>query len=531
MIKINSVLVSPECDTYEEKLKQIIKKTSLKESDIKEIKVLKRSIDARKKEDIKLNYSLLLSVSPETEKKLIKKGIKDVSLYEEIPYVLPFSKSKEKKRIVVCGLGPAGLFCAHSLAQRGVEVICVEQGGSMEERVKKVDKFFSSGEFDTKTNIQFGEGGAGSFSDGKLNTGINDLRLKYITDTFVKHGADRDISYNKKPHIGTDVLRRVIVNIRNEIISLGAKVYFNCKLTDIILKDGKVSEVAVIRDNKEERISCDGVVMAIGHSARDTFFMLKDKGAAMSPKAFSIGVRAEHPQEFINKAQYGNFYNEKSLGAAEYKLWAHLKNGRGVYSFCMCPGGVVVASSSEEGGVVTNGMSYRARDGKNANAALLCDVRPEDFKTDDVLGGVYFQREWERKAFELGGGDYKAPCARMEDFLKGRETKEFGKVCPTYLPGVRGADLRECLPEFVYESLREGIFEFNKKIKGYNMADAVLTGVETRSSSPVRILRGETLESITIKGLYPCGEGAGYAGGIMSAAADGIKIAEAIIGS
>lgn len=527
MLKINSVTLNPVDDNSENILKAVLKKTALKKSDIKEFKIFKRSIDARKKADIKITYSVLLSLyDKKAEKRLLEGKNKDIAEYA-IPH-FEISKAVNKdKRVIVCGMGPAGLFCALALAKSGIKPIVLERGGSMEERTKKVDRFFETGELDDKTNIQFGEGGAGTFSDGKLNTGISDLRLKFVCDTFIRHGAPENIAYMAKPHVGTDLLRKIIVSIREEIICLGGSVRFNSEVSDIKIDNGAV-HAAVLKNGEE--ISCDAIVMAIGHSARNTFEMLKEKGAAMQAKAFAIGVRAEHPQSFINRAQFGDFEHEPSLGAAEYKIWTHLKNGRGVYSFCMCPGGVVVGAASETGGVVTNGMSYHARDGKNANAAILCDVKPADFGSDDVLAGMYFQRKWEKKAFEVGGGNYRAPVSRLEDFLSGRASKSFGEVLPTYKPGVSFADLNECLPEFVTESLKAAFLDFDKKIKGYKMADALLTGVETRSSSPVRILRGEDLQSLTVKGLYPCGEGGGYAGGIMSAAADGIKVALAIIG-
>ncbi len=526
MLKINSVTLNPAEDSFENLKFKVLKKLSLKSKDIKEIKIFKRSIDARKKNQIKISYSVLVELKDSNkENQILKKEPGDIFKCDTPVFDIGKAKDKNKK-VVVCGMGPAGLFCALVLARGGIKPVVIERGASMDERTKKVNDFFLSGKFCKNVNIAFGEGGAGTFSDGKLNTGVSDIRLKYVTDTFISNGAPEEISYMAKPHIGTDLLRKVIVNIRNEIMNLGGKVLFNTKLADIETKDNKIC--SVVLENGEE-IACDALVMASGHSARDTFEMLYKKGAAMQAKAFAIGVRVEHTQEFINKAQFGDFYKEKTLGAAEYKIWTHLKNGRGVYSFCMCPGGVVVGAASEENGVVTNGMSYHARDGKNANAAILCDVRPVDFEDGSPLDGMYFQRKWEKKAYELGGGNFKAPVSLLGDFLNGTVSKEFKSVIPTYKPGVEFADLRECLPQFVSESIKYAFDDFDKKIKGFKSADAILTGVETRSSSPVRIIRGQDFQSITIKGLYPCGEGGGYAGGIMSAASDGIKVAQAIM--
>lgn len=529
MLRINRIVLNPEEDNHDNLKKAVLKKTALNISDIEEMKILKRSVDARK--GVKINYSVIVKVPIDKEKCLLGKKNSDITTYEPKVFELP-KCADAKKKVVVCGFGPAGMFCALTLAQCGIKPIVVERGSSVEKRNCDTEMFFKSGKLNENSNVQFGEGGAGTFSDGKLNTGINDARLFHILKTFTQCGAPEEILYAAKPHVGTDVLKKVVKNIRKRIIELGGEIHFDTCLCDINIKDGAVFSVKTKNTitQKEEEFGCDSLVCAVGHSARDTFEMFYGKKIAMRQKPFAIGVRAEHEQIFINKAQYKEHYNSPALGSAEYKVWTHLKNGRGVYSFCMCPGGVVVGAASENGGVVTNGMSYNARNEKNANAAILCDVRPEDFGSDHVLAGMYFQRKWEKAAYEAGGGNFCAPVSLMGDFLKGRVSKNFEEVVPSYLPGTTFADLNACLPNFVAESIREAIYDFDKKIKGYNMHGAVLTGVETRSSSPVRILRNEKFESVSVKGLYPAGEGAGYAGGIMSAAADGIKVAEAILG-
>lgn len=528
MLRINQIALNPKCDSFDNLKKAVLKKTALSACDIKEIKILKRSIDARK--NVKVSYSVLLEVDEKLQRKILKRNDADIAEYEPKVYILNKCENTERK-VVVCGFGPCGMFCALTLAQCGIKPIVLERGSAVEKRSRETEQFFNGGKFNANTNVQFGEGGAGTFSDGKLNTGINDPRLFHILKTFVENGAPEEILYAAKPHVGTDILKNVVRGIREQIISLGGKIYFDTQLCNIDIKDETVRAVTAVntQTGKKIEIACDDLVCAIGHSARDTFELFKEKNILISQKPFAIGVRAEHPQSFINKAQYKGYYDCESLGAADYKLWTHLKNGRGVYSFCMCPGGVVVSAASEEGGVVTNGMSYNAREGKNANAAILCDVRPEDFDSQDVLAGVYFQRKWEQAAYNVGGKNFCAPISLMGDFLEKKVSKSLGSVNPTYLPSTAFADLDECLPQVVCESIRQAIYEFDKKIKGYNMHDAVLTGVETRSSSPVRILRNEKFESVSLKGFYPAGEGAGYAGGIMSAAADGIKIAEAVL--
>ena len=480
--------------------------------------ISKKSVDARKKNDIHYVYAVDLCAANED---MLAEKYTEIQKTEYKPYVFP-DGIKPDKPIVIAGMGPAGLLCALTLVQNGYNVIVLERGKRVEERKKDVGIFWETGVLNPSSNVQFGEGGAGTFSDGKLTTGIKDFRIRKVLEEFHAHGAPREILYYAKPHIGTDNLYRMVASIREDIISLGGDVRFSSQLTGIkITEDGAVCAAVV---NDEYEIETDNIVLAIGHSARDTFEMLKENGIPMAQKSFSVGARIEHKQKNINRAQYGGELD--NLPAADYKLSVHLENGRGVYTFCMCPGGEVVAAASEEFGVVVNGMSRIARDGENANSALLVSVTPDDFKSDDPLAGMYFQREIERKAFEAAGRTYKAPAQRVGDFLK------FGKggegIKPSYRPDVTWTEIDKVLPKFVTDSMREAIILMNKKLRGFSDFDAVLTVPETRSSSPVRLLRDDKTLQSKIKGLYPCGEGAGYAGGITSAAVDGIKVAEAI---
>ncbi len=486
-----------------------------------EFKIFKKSVDARRKSDVHFVYTI--DIESKHEEKLLKK-LKNAVKVKEKPYKFPKGTPPEEP-IVIAGSGPAGLMCGLMLARNGFKVIILERGKNVDERRKDVEAFWSGGELDTESNVQFGEGGAGTFSDGKLNTGIKDTRIRLVLEEFYRHGAPEEILYNAKPHIGTDNLCKVVKAIRKEIESLGGEVRFCTRFDSFEAENGCLKAVNAVKNGGAKyTIKTKYLVIAAGHSARDTFSMLYKNGLKMESKSFSIGARIEHLQENINKTQYGDFYDK--LGAADYKLAVHLKNGRGVYTFCMCPGGVVVASASERGGIATNGMSYFARDGKNANSAVLVNVSSDDFKEGGVLGGMYLQREIEQKAYELSGS-YKAPAQRVGDFLK-RDTKIAGEAPdPTYRPDVVWCELADVFPDYIVESLREGIIEMDKKLPGFADGNAVLTGPETRSSSPVRILRNSRMES-SIKGIYPCGEGAGYAGGITSAAVDGIKTAEAI---
>ena len=521
MLRISNIKISAEYELTDEVLKAAVEK-SLRANGVKNIKIVRQSVDARDKS--RVVHMLTLDFDIYKEKRFLKH--KNISIPKNDMYE-PKTCANKEFRPLVAGFGPAGMFCALALAEMGMKPVVIERGKCVEDRQKDVETFWKSGKLDTSSNVQFGEGGAGTFSDGKLTTGINDIRCAYILKRFVEFGAPERIEYLAKPHIGTDNLVNVVRNIRKRIEELGGRVLFSHRLKDIGLKNNRLEYALAESPDGEIRIDCDALVLAVGHSARDTFEMLKSKNFAMERKPFAMGVRIEHRQEDIDRAQYGDF--AKYLPAADYKLTAHLENGRTAYSFCMCPGGVVAAAASEEGGVVTNGMSYFARDGENANAALLVNVAPEDVEGDDVLGGVYLQRELEKRAFEAGGSDYAAPVQKVGDLLKDRASEALGRVKPTYSPNVRPSDMRLVFPDFIYESLKEGILAMDKKLKGFADADAVVTAVESRSSSPVRIIRDkESFESLMYRGIYPCGEGCGYAGGIMSAAADGLKIAEKI---
>ncbi len=485
----------------------------------------KRSIDARES-PVYVWVADLAFADAKTEKALLKKYGKILTVAPaEEPYVFPEAVSRPEKRPIVVGFGPSGIFCALMLARSGLRPIVLERGDAMDERVAKVERFFADGVLDTSCNLQFGEGGAGTFSDGKLNTLVKDKAFRgyFILEQFVKAGAPEEILWLNKPHIGTDLLRNVIKNLRGEILALGGEVRFGAQVVELLHQDGAVVGV---KTNGGEVLCSDTVILAIGHSARDTFRMLRDDGVSMEKKPFSVGVRIEHPQSLIDRAQYGD---ATGFPPADYKLVCHTQNGRVVYTFCMCPGGIVVAAASDEGGVVTNGMSYHARGGVNANSALLCEIHP-----DDVPGGLFsgmeFQKTLEQLAYRAGGGAHKAPAQTVGDFLQNRPSASFGAVVPTYTRGVVPCDLREVLPSYVCDALSEALPYFGKKIRGFDSPDAVMTAVESRSTSPVRILRNETFESPSLRGLYPIGEGAGYAGGIISAAIDGVKCAEAIVG-
>ncbi|MCL6635046.1 MAG: hypothetical protein K6T29_04670 [Peptococcaceae bacterium] len=504
--------------------RRLLKKLGIKESDLLEYKIFRQSVDARKGGMIHFVYTVDVALRNE---EAVLERLKDrgVAPAPEMDYQYVQTGSEEMEfRPVVVGTGPAGLFAGLILAGMGYRPLLLERGADVDTRTEAVQKFWEGEGLDPECNVQFGEGGAGTFSDGKLTTLIRDRRCRKVLEELVRAGAPEEIMYSYKPHVGTDVLRNVVKNLREKIRGLGGEVRFNSMVTDIIVRENRVAGVVV---GGRERLETGVLVLAPGHSARDTFAMLHARGVRMVPKPFSIGVRIEHPQALIDRAQYKEYAGHPRLGAAEYKLVHHAANGRSAYTFCMCPGGEVVAASSEEGCVVTNGMSMYARSAPNANSALLVGVGPQDFGSAHPLAGVEFQRQWERRAFLLGGGDFRAPAQLVGDFLADRPSTGPGEVAPSYRRGVRYTSLRECLPAYVIATLREAIPAMDKKLRGFALPGAVLTGVETRSSSPVRIVRGENFEA-SLGGLYPAGEGAGYAGGIVSAAVDGIRVAEAI---
>ena len=522
MIKITQLKL-PVGHKQEELEKKVSSMLKISPEKIRKIEIFKRSLDARKKP---LMYNYQVGVFTEGEEKLVKKlKNKDVTMGSLVEYKFPKSgEEKLKHPPVIIGAGPAGLFCAYLLAKAGYEPIVLERGQSVEERKAMVDHFWETGELNPQSNVQFGEGGAGTFSDGKLNTLVKDQfgRSRFVLKTFVQFGATDDILYENKPHIGTDILIDVVRNLRNEIIRLGGLIRFNSQVTDIRLKDGQVKAVEV---NHGEWIDTDCLVVAIGHSARDTFEMLWKRQIPMRSKSFAVGVRMEHPQKLINENQYGKDY-DGSLPAAAYKLTRKVAEERGVYSFCMCPGGYVVNASSEEGMTAVNGMSYHARAGENANSAMIISVRPEDFGSDGPLAGVEFQRQLERAAYREGQG--KIPVQLFGDFCKNKVSKSLGDITPCTKGQWTFGNVRSIFPENLARGLEEGILGCENLIPGFAREDALVLGVESRTSSPVRMEREDkTLES-AVSGLYPCGEGAGYAGGIMSAAMDGIKVAEAI---
>ena len=509
-----------------EKLKSLAaKKLRLKENEITGLRLTKRSLDARKKNDIHYVCACAVAVRGDEEKIIARAKSPDVSKYEKIEYHIPRVEPPALRPVVV-GFGPAGMFAALVLAKAGTRPIVIERGQDALSRKAAVDRLRSLGALDPESNVQFGEGGAGTFSDGKLNTGTHDKRMGWMLSQFAAHGAPENILYDAKPHIGTDILIDVVQNIRRSVISLGGEVRFENRLEHLIIKEGRLTGAEIRDKNGVYTLPCDKLILAIGHSARDTFEHLHAQGVPMEPKPFSMGVRIEHRQADIDLAQYGRARGE--LPAADYSLNVHLPDGKSAYTFCMCPGGEVFAAASEEGGVCTNGMSYSTRDGENANAALLVTLHTEDFPDSGVLSGMHWQRQIEQAAYAYGGGNYRAPAQLAGDFLAHRPSTGPGAVQPSYRPGVVWGELRQLLPERITEVLERALPELGKKLKGFDSPDAVLTAPETRSSSPVRILRGPGLSS-AIAGLYPCGEGAGYAGGISSAAVDGMRCAEAVL--
>jgi uncharacterized FAD-dependent dehydrogenase len=491
--------------------------------------VVRQAIDARKKNRILAVYTVDVEMAAEPAVLARCAGNPQIEPAPDMAYQAPVPVPQDAggQSPVIVGSGPCGLLAGLVLAQAGCRPLVIERGKDVLARVKDVQTFWNDGLLDPESNVPFGEGGAGTFSDGKLTTQIKDKsnRVRKVLTEFVAAGAPAEILTLARPHIGTDNLIRVVQNLRQAILSLGGQVRFQTRLTGLHLRNGRIAGAVV---NEGEIIPTDALVLAVGHSARDTFEMLHASGVTMEAKPFSIGVRIEHPQSVIDAAQYGRHAGHPRLKAADYKLVHHCPNGRAAYTFCMCPGGQVIASSSEPGGIVTNGMSVYRRNRPNANSALLVGVGPGDFAAEGPLAGIAFQRFWERKAFEIGGANYFAPVQRVGDFLLSRPSRSLGQVTPSYTPGVTCCDLAEALPDFVTETLRLAIGQLDHKLRGFAMPDAVMTAVESRSSSPVRIVRDETFQNPAVGGLYPAGEGAGYAGGIVSAAVDGIKVAEAL---
>ena len=530
MIRINNLKFPID---YNDELlkKRVAKELRIDENSIEKLSLFRRSIDARNKNDINFLISVDVFLNTNENKALSKAKSNKAKITDPYEYKLPAIKKLNTRPLVV-GFGPAGMFAGLILAMSGANPIIIEQGKDCDSRVKDIENFIATGNLNTTSNIQFGEGGAGTFSDGKLNTGTKDIRARKVLIEFVNHGAPEEILYNAKPHIGTDNLRRVVKNIREHIIKLGGEVRFNTKLISIKTSEDKIKGAVVKENNRDSIIEADNIVLAIGHSSRDTLKMLYESNIFMEQKPFSVGARIEHLRENIDKSQYGKYAGNKILGSAPYKLNVKTKNGRGAYTFCMCPGGEVVPATSEIDMVCTNGMSEFKRNAINSNSALLVSVFPSDYKSENPLAGIEFQRKIERNAFKFGGGGYSAPVQRVEDFLKNRNSSFIGEVKPSYKRGFNFARLDSFLPDYITDSMREAIIEMDKRLKGFACPDAVLTGAETRSSSPVRITRNsQTLQSISLIGLFPCGEGAGYAGGIVSAAVDGIKCAEKILSS
>ncbi|MBE6701711.1 MAG: hypothetical protein E7582_07500 [Ruminococcaceae bacterium] len=520
MLKV--VNINLPLDYTKEYIKKVItERLKVCDDEVKNVILDKREII--KETPLYFKETFLVELNEEKEKKLAltmrKKG---VSLFEEKPFTVP--KSRLEKRPVVIGFGPAGIFSALVLAESGACPIILERGPETEKRMALVREFSESGKLNPEGNIQFGEGGAGAFSDGKLKVGYKDGIKRKILQDFVDAGASDTILYLEKPHVGSDVLHKVIVNLRQKIISLGGEVHFDSKVKDIDIKNGEVCGVIYEKNGKDFKIDCDRVILATGHSARDTYGLLYEKGIEMEAKGFGVGVRIEHKQEVIDEIEFGDKEYAKILGAADYKMVTHLKNSRSLYTFCMCPGGYVVPAASEEGGICTNGMSEFLRDGENANTALLVSVTPDDFPSSHPLAGIDYQREIEKKAFEVAGGDYSAPVIRLEDFMEERESCAFGKVLPTYRPNTKFVSPDKYLPHYVVESLREGLKDMCEYKAGYYCPDAIITGPETRTTSPVRIKRDTKGECPKVRGLFPVGEGAGYAGGIISSAFDAIVV-------
>ena len=509
MIKISNIKIDIpfNLEDLKNKCERLIKRP------ITNLKLIKKSVDARDKDHIYFVCTVLVTCQDEHLAKL-----KDNTVFvKENKFVVPISNTSFDNKPIIVGAGPAGLFAAYTFIKSGIPCILIEQGKKIENRIKDIDNLINNGILNPISNIQFGEGGAGTFSDGKLTTSSKDEKLRFILETFVNFGAPKEILYDAKPHIGTDILRKVIVNMRNYLLDNNCTILFETKCTKLLINDNKIIGIEI---NNEKEIKSDIVILAIGHSARDTYEMLHEQNVLLEQKSFAMGVRIEHLQKDIQASQYGKYAND--LDPTDYKLAVTLPSKRNVYSFCVCPGGEVMASASEENTVVTNGMSEYKRDKENINGALLVNVNPSDFNSDHPLSGIYFQRKWEQKAFEAGN-NYYAPAQLLKDFIENKPSKKLGKIKPSYKPGVVLTNLKDYLPAFIYESIKEAIPIFSKKVKGFDNQDSILTAIESRSSSPVRIVRSKNYESVNIKGIYPIGEGAGYAGGIVTSAIDGVN--------
>ncbi len=527
MIRLNSIKLPLEhTDTDLEK--EILRLLNIPHKDLLSYRLLKRSLDARKGRPLRRVYSVVVEVADEGSLDRRVKKNPNLDYWEETAYQPPsIIANKMTGRPVVVGTGPAGIFAALILAEAGMDPLLLERGRKVQKRTADVAGFWRNGKLDRESNVQFGEGGAGTFSDGKLRTRVKDKhgRKEKILRELVDAGAPDEILIDSKPHVGTANLVRVVRNLRERIEDLGGEYKFGSRVDDLMISGGEIQGLVLASG---EEIRASAVILALGHSARDTFAMLADRGVAIAPKTFSVGFRIEHPQLLIDRNQYGEAVGHPVLGAAEYQLSYRTSLGRTVYSFCMCPGGAVIGAASEEGRLVTNGMSQYERSGKNANSAIVAEIFPADY-SGRPLGGLEMQRKWESKAFQVGGGDYHAPIQLVGDFLSRTPTITLGEIKPTYQPGVRPGDLYQVLPDYVTAAIAEALPIFEGKIAGFTRRDAVLTAVETRTSSPLRIVRGKDFQSITVRGLYPAGEGSGYAGGIMSSAIDGIKVAEKIV--